>query len=153
VNHLEHPDAMVAFSIPKNIAEFLTEKYTGCTVEHEVSKLISNLSTIPDALFVHFHNSWFYAISGSEDRLSFINSFEFREVTDILYYLIAVIQHLGLKENPVYLSGEIGQNDEKFLFLKKNLPRVEILKSLPGKPVSFIAGDVPFQMLPGLIIL
>jgi hypothetical protein len=153
VNHVEHPDAMLAFSIPKSIADFVIEKFPGSMVEHEASKLISNFKNIRDALFIHFHNSWFYAINGSEDRHFFINNFEFREETDIFYYLTAIIQHLDLKENPVYLSGEIGQNDEKYLFLKKNLPRVEILTSLPGKPISLSAGEVPFQMLPGMIIL
>jgi hypothetical protein len=152
VNHLEHPDATLTFSIPKSIADFVIEKFPGCSVEHAVSRIISNFYPAKEVLYIHFHTSWFYALTGMDSQHFYVNSFEFREETDILYYLSAIIQQLGLTGNPVFLSGLISQDDEKYIFLKKNLPRVEILKSLPGKKIDLNTGGIPFQLLPGMII-
>jgi hypothetical protein len=115
--------ANLVFRTGKELFDFLTLTFPGAEITHETSPLIlTSLSDPAPALIFYFHSGWFWALSAGDGKLSYINSFEYNNETDMLYFMLAVVRTFRPGESPVILSGWIDEDDTRFRMIRKYLP-------------------------------
>jgi len=96
----------------------------------------------------HLHDSWFYAIAEEQGKLQLINSFSFRNVNDMLYFMLAVNREFNPKRHPVSLSGWIEPDDPRLTTIRSYFPGM--IWQGDNSPVSEIGDHKPFRSFYGL---
>jgi hypothetical protein len=116
-------EANLVFLTGKELFDFLTVAFPGAEITHEMYPLIlGSLSNPAPALIFHFHTGWFWALASGNGRIDFINYFEYQNETDMLYYMLSVVNHFRPENSPVFLSGQIDEEDSRFGMIRKYLP-------------------------------
>jgi hypothetical protein len=136
VVELQQMGANLIFRTGMELFETLNLVFPGAEVTHEVVPLLQHLVTNPDSrMHFHMHSSWFYALAVKEGKLEFINSFDYKNETDMLYYMLSVIREFNHRNHPVVISGFIDPEDSRFILIKKHLPGVIPADQYMGNPL------------------
>jgi hypothetical protein len=132
---LQQMAAFLVFRTGKELFETLNLVFPGTEITHEVVPLLQHLVSKPDSrLHFHMHSSWFYALSVKEGKLEFINSFNYKNETEMLYYMLSVIKEFNSGNHPVIISGWIDPEDSRFILIKKHLPGAIAAEQSDGNP-------------------
>jgi hypothetical protein len=144
--------AFLAFSVSKDLFDFLTTTFPGIIVSHEIYPLIHNTGLLnTPVLNFHIHSSWFYALTFGAKGMEFLNTFEYRNETDMVYYMLSVMEQLNQSTLPVVISGKIDRDDVLFSVIRKYIPRAEIAAyDVENHPLK---EGFPCHYLPGIIVL
>ncbi len=151
---LEILNATLAFPVSTSLSGFFREFHPECTIGHEVSLLLRNYAhSASPALFIHLHDSWFYAISFGEKGLIFLNTFRYHSPEDFLYYLLSISTLPELQGTPLWFSGNVSMEHPCFNLTRKYLTQAGILRHLQGSESPLFNQEIPFQQLPGITLL
>lgn len=85
---------------------------------------------LSDPVFLNINNKQLDIIILKGNRLAFANSFEWRSSSDIVYFLLFVLDQLSLNPGkvPLFLLGETETGDEHYQLIYKYVRNVEFLK-------------------------
>lgn len=145
-------NAFLAFSTGRELYNFLTSRFTGASVSHEIYPLIRNiLSAGQPVIRFHLHNHWFFAAGFNEGHMEFLNSFRVENDTDLVYFMLSVLEQPELKGLPVTLSGWINPEDQRYAAIKKYIPRADM--AVAGESSHVIPTGIPYHFLPGIIVI
>jgi len=117
-NKITEPDAFVLFSIPKLIAELSSRYYPNAHPMHHTKPLINQLvhqSRSEEGLYVHLHveREFFNLFIFSGAALKFSNSFNYRNISDVLYYTLHVFKNNGIRNDvTLHFSGMTEKFDD-----------------------------------------
>jgi hypothetical protein len=115
--------AFLVFKTGKELFETLNQAFPGAEITHEVYPILHHLNSNTESyLLFHMHSAWFYALSAKEGKLEFINSFDYKNETDMLFYMLSVIKEFNTGNQPVIVSGWIDPEDSRFILIKKHIP-------------------------------
>ena len=112
------PDAFLVFSASKSISEVMNSFYPGVYPHHHIKLLLDHTSStrksvIGNYIHVHVERDFFNLIIFNNNILKFCNSFAYRNISDILYYVLNVFKNLDIKqEETVYFSGLTEKYDD-----------------------------------------
>jgi hypothetical protein len=112
------PDAFLVFSASKPISEVMNSFYPGVYPHHHIKLLLDHTSStrksvIGNYIHVHVERDFFNLIIFNNNILKFCNSFAYRNISDILYYVLNVFKNLDIKqEETVYFSGLTEKYDD-----------------------------------------
>ena len=112
------PDAFLVYSISKPISEVIKNTYPGSRLHHHVKLLLdytslTRKSMIGNYLHVHVERDFFNLIVFNDTILKFCNSFSYRNISDILYFVLNVFKNLDIKqEETIHLSGLTEKYDD-----------------------------------------
>jgi Protein of unknown function (DUF3822) len=112
------PDAFLMFSASKPISEVMNSFYPGVYPHHHIKLLLDHTSSIRKSVIgnyihVHVERDFFNLIIFNNNILKFCNSFAYRNISDILYYVLNVFKNLDIKqEETVYFSGLTEKYDD-----------------------------------------
>ncbi|HEX7493682.1 MAG TPA: DUF3822 family protein [Bacteroidales bacterium] len=118
VNKVIDPDAFIVFSVPKPIIEILNNFYPGIYPCHHIKLLLDHTSSSRKSVngnYIHIHveRDFFNLIVFNDNLLEFCNSFAYRNISDMLYYVLNVFKKLDIKqEETIYLSGLTEKYDD-----------------------------------------
>lgn len=153
VNPLHQIEAVLAFLSPVKLAAFFRGIFEGIVINHEITLLLTNfLKMKTEGLFVHFHDRWFAIFSFQNGKPDLISSFGFHSGNDILYYILSILNLPGNNDLQVFLSGEIEEEDDKFLLLKTHIPGIVLFKNIFHGNFPF-PSEIPVNLFPGVLTL
>jgi len=113
-----NPDAFIVYSVSKSLSELLNSFYPGAHLHHHVKLLLDHTSSTRKSLngnYIHVHveRDFFNLIIYNSNILKFCNSFAYRNISDILYYVLNAFRNLDIKqEETLYFSGLTEKYDD-----------------------------------------
>lgn len=121
-NKLNDPDAFLVFSVSKSTFELFDSFHPGVLPCHQLKPLLNHIAHDRKNINgyyiqIHVEKEFFNLIIYDHNLLKFCNTFSYRNITDILYFVLNVFNNLGIKqEETIHLSG----NTEKYDDLSSN---------------------------------
>jgi hypothetical protein len=118
VNKANDPDAFLVFSVSKTICDLMNDFYPGVHPYHQIKLLLDHISSFKKSVngnYIHIHveRDFFNLIFFNNNVLKFCNSFTYRNISDILYYVLNVFKKLDIKqEETIYFSGLTEKYDD-----------------------------------------
>jgi len=113
-----NPDAFIVFSVSKSLSELLKKIYPSAHLHHHIKILLDYTSSSRKSLngnYIHVHveRDFFNLIIYNNHILKFCNSFAYRNISDILYYVLNAFRNLDIKqEETLYFSGLTEKYDD-----------------------------------------
>ena len=117
VNKIADPDAYIIFSVPKSLFDVSSRFYPAVHPLHHTKPLMNQLthnSRSVNGFYIHIHveREFFNLFIFDHSALKFSNSFNYRNITDILYYVFNVCKNMGIgQEGTIHLSGLTEKDD------------------------------------------
>ena len=117
-NKLNDPDAFLVFSVSKPIFDLINSCQPGVHPSHQVKPLLNHIahsrkSVNGNYIHVHVEREFFNLIIFNHNILKFCNSFNYRNINDILYFVLNVFKNLDIKqEETIYFSGLTEKYDD-----------------------------------------
>jgi hypothetical protein len=117
-NKLSDPEAFLVFSVSKPFKDLMNSFYPGIHAFHYIKPLLSHISHVskgrPDNyIHIHVEREFFNMIIFSNNTLKYCNSFNYRNISDILYFVLYVFRKLDMKqEETLYFSGLTEKYDD-----------------------------------------
>ena len=114
----KNPDAFIVFSASVSLSELLKRTYPGVHLHHHVKLLLDHISSSrknlnSNYIHVHVERNFFNLIIYNNNILKFCNSFAYRNISDMLYYVLNVFRNLDIKqEETIYFSGLTEKYDD-----------------------------------------
>jgi hypothetical protein len=117
-NNIPESDTFVIFSLTKSVNDLLTSCFPGVQYFHHIKPLLRHI-TYPGKnlsgkyIHVHVEREFFNIIVFDQNDLILCNSFNHRNISDILYYVLNVFKRLDIKqEETIYFSGQTEKYDD-----------------------------------------
>lgn len=122
-NKISDPDSYLIFSESAPIIALINQFYPGVLPFHHMKPLFTYISGNRKNIsvnYIHLHveREYFNLIIFNSNQLQFCNTYTYRNISDILYFVLNVFKKLEIKqEETIWLSGMT----EKFDDLSSNL--------------------------------
>lgn len=158
-NKLEDPDAYLVFSAPKAICDLLNSFHTGIFPNHHLKPLLMNIShnrksVTGNYLHLHVEREYFNLILFDHNSLRFCNAFNYRNISDILYYVLNVFRTLGLKqEETIHLSGQTEKYDDLSSNLSIYIRNIRFAEPSGSFTFSYVFNDTALHRFINLFSL
>ncbi|MEI8224737.1 MAG: DUF3822 family protein [Bacteroidota bacterium] len=117
-NRISDPDAYLVFSVPKPVNDLINSFYPGVHTYHHIKPLFDNIShsrksANGNCIHIHVEREFFNLIIFNNNLLKFCNTFNYRNISDILYFVLNVFKNLDIKqEETIYFSGLTEKYDD-----------------------------------------
>ncbi|QDK83710.1 DUF3822 family protein [Spirosoma sp. KCTC 42546] len=144
---------LTVFNLEHPLADYFSEVYPlqPLTFVHQVSALIQatadldRRSLTPDTVYLYFEDEFVSIIYRKEHQLRYCNRFGYKNVQDLAYYVLYVIDEQGLMIDNVNLSlyGEITPFAEAYTELSRFLPNLSFGQTPPGLILANEFEDLP----------
>jgi hypothetical protein len=117
-NRISDPDAYLVFSVPKPVNDLINSFYPGVNTYHHIKPLFDHIShsrksANGNCIHIHIEREFFNLIIFNNNLLKFCNTFNYRNISDILYFVLNVFKNLDIKqEETIYFSGLTEKYDD-----------------------------------------
>ena len=116
-NKHRYPDIYTIFSLPEGTADLLNSTFPRCVIMHPLKPLFQyinfNKRSAGNNIHIHFEKEYFSMVIFDPDELTFCNTFYYKSLSDIEYYMLYVLRRLNIRQNEaVYLSGRTKRDQE-----------------------------------------
>jgi hypothetical protein len=134
-NKLHDPDLFVVFSLSASFSDLISELYPGIHPLHHIKSLFDHItrsrkSVNGNYISVHVEREYFNLIIFNNNQLKFCNTYIYRNISDILYFVLHVFNKLDIKqEETIYFSGMTEKYDDlssNFSIYVRNLKFAEL---------------------------
>lgn len=107
-------------------------------MEIELALRLSRLSKT-DSIFLFFSDKFFRLIIVQKEQLQLANTFQFGSEMDVAYYVLYVLDQLGIKsgETATFAAGAIEENGAELNMLREYIGPVKILRESPLADLQF----------------
>ncbi|RZL36645.1 MAG: DUF3822 family protein [Pedobacter sp.] len=125
------------FSLPSAVEKEISENWQESTKLLQNAGLIELASKVgKNSLFIDFTVGSFQLIYIQEQKIAFMQSYQFDDIEELTYYLLLIVNqlHINTKETDVRVCGIIHEDDDKWNCLSQYL----------GKP-DFLVLDTPLD--------
>jgi hypothetical protein len=119
-NKIPDPDAYIVFSIPKPLFDVSGRFYPSAYPFHHTKPLlnqISHNSKSSESHYIHVHveKEFFNMLVFDHNILKFSNTFNYRNISDILYYVLNVFKSTGIgHDEAIHFSGQTEKYDDLY---------------------------------------
>jgi hypothetical protein len=146
-------DAFILYTVPKDILDTLNHLFPNYTLMSHTGRLIEGLIISNKNLqnqkraFVNVRNSHLDLVFLEGSKLHYCNSFPYKSKEDFIYYVIFVMEQLGLnpEEIELRLSGFIDKNSMLFELIYKYVRNIDFQKPSESFNYSYIFNEVPLH--------
>jgi hypothetical protein len=117
-NKLNDPESFLVFAVRKEFYDLMESFHPGLLPLHHLKPLLNHIShnrkgVTGNYIHLHVEKDFFNLIIFDHNQMKFCNSFKYRNITDILYFVMNVFRNLGIKqEETIYLSGLTEKYDD-----------------------------------------
>lgn len=117
-NKIVDPDTYLLFAALIPFTDLVNKFYPDIQPYHNVKPLLCHISHERKNLnshYIHVHveREFFNLIIFGSGTLKFCNTFNYRNISDILYYVLNVFKNLNLsQEETIHFSGQTGKYDD-----------------------------------------
>jgi hypothetical protein len=158
-NKLNDPDSYLVFAVSESILELFNNIYPGIHPVHHVKSLFEHIShsrksVNTNIIHVHVERDFFNLIVFKNNLLSFCNTFSYRNISDIMYYVLNVFRKLDLRqEETIYLSGMTEKFDDLSSKLSIYIRNVKFAVPKGNFTFSYVFDDVELHRFLNLFII
>jgi Protein of unknown function (DUF3822) len=147
VNKVSDPDAFLVFSVSKPISELMNSFYPGVHPYHHIRPLLDHTSSCRKSVngnYIHIHieRDFFNLIIFNNNLLEFCNSFTYRNISDMLYYVLNVFKKLDIKqEETIHLSGLTEKYDDLSSAFSLYIRNIKFAEPFGNFTFSYVFND------------
>jgi hypothetical protein len=132
---LEAADSRIIFGINKNIFNELNSWFNSVKLMHHAGALLESVLPVfkhsepENPVIININKKHLDIIALRDNKLSFINTFEWHSGTDIVYFTLFVLDQLSLNPGKVhvFLCGDIDEDDENHQLIVRYIRNVGFL--------------------------
>jgi len=131
--------------LDRDILKTLVEKSIPFRMAH-ISTVMSNYAAAREAdVLLYMHDKRFHVCCHKEGRFVFYNQFQCVDVNDYLYFILMVLQSVGIEQRGprIYMGGEIDRSAKLYLKLRSYLPGLILVDD----EIEFAGDDAPSGQL------
>ena len=132
-NKIDELGSWSVFSIPASLKEFIQSQFSGANIYHHSypfyrTALQQSGSENHPRVFVNIQKNFFHAIIPDQNKKHFINSFAYKEDSDLAYYILNIFkqQKLNNERSKLIVDGLVQEESKVIQLLKKYLRQVEV---------------------------
>ena len=148
VNKIPDPDAYIVFSVLLSYNEISEDFFPGVHPNHHTRPLLNQMfhnSRSADGRYVHLHieREFFNLFVFENNILKFSNAFNFRNISDILYYVLNVFKSLGIKnDETVHFSGLTEKYDDIYSNFALYMKNIKFAGPTGNFTFSYVFNDI-----------
>jgi hypothetical protein len=156
-NKLSEPDSFLLFSVSKPLYELMMSIYPAAYPLHHLKPLFDHISHIRKSagnyyIHVHIETGFFDLIIFNNNSLEFSNAFNYRNISDILYFILNVFKSKGIgQEETIYLSGQTERYDDLFSNLSLYIRNVKFSEPAGNFTFSYVFNDTDLHKFLNLL--
>jgi hypothetical protein len=119
-NKVNDPETYLVFSVSKQINDVINTNFPGKHPYHQLKPLFNQISHTRKSVngnYIHIHveREFINLVIFNHNTLIFCNSFNYRNISDILYFVLNAFKKLDIKqEETIYFSGLTEKYDDLF---------------------------------------
>ena len=117
---------VIAIALPKHVRQFISSLFHGASIHCSPVVFVKGLmrgysDMIARQVFLNVYSGYFEMCIIQGTRLLYLNTFRYSAVSDVIYYVVFVLEQLGFvpSEENITLMGEISGNETVFNQLKE----------------------------------
>jgi hypothetical protein len=143
-----NPEAFLVYSVSKSINELLKSSYPEAHLHHHIKLLLDHTSSgrknlNANYIHVHVERDFFNLIIYSNNVLRFCNSFAYRNISDILYYVLNTFRILNIKqEETIYFSGLTEKYDDLSSSISLYVRNIKFAEPSGNFTFSYVFNDM-----------
>lgn len=147
-NKLQLPDAFIAFALNRNLNDVLNEYYPGVHPNIHLTPLLSQLSRIQKDtgqgyFHTHIERDYINILYFRSKELKLCNTFKYRNISDILYYVLNVADKLGLsRETVLNITGQAQKYDELSSAFSMYIRNISYSSPAASFSYSYVFNDI-----------
>jgi len=117
-NKISDPDSFLVFAVTRPLIDIFTSNFPGSHPFHQIKPLMNHISysrknVHENYIHIHVEKEYFNLIIFNQKTLKFCNTFNYRNITDILYFVLNVFKSLDIKqEETIHFSGLTEKYDD-----------------------------------------
>jgi hypothetical protein len=148
VNRIADPDAFIVFSVSKPFADISSGFYPAAHLLHHTKPLMNQLtynSRSIDGFYVHIHveREFFNLFIFNHNSLKFSNTFNYRNITDILYYVLNIFKNMGIShDETVHFSGMTEKFDDLYSNFALYIRNLKFIGPSGSFTFSYVFNDI-----------
>ncbi len=146
-NRVVDPDAFLVFSASKSLVETVNLFYPGVHIHHHIKLLldhncVSGKSVNGNYICLHIERDFFNLIIFRDKILIFCNSFTYRNISDVLYYVLNTFKNLDIKQDEtIYFSGLTERYDDLSSSLSLYIRNIKFAEPSGNFTFSYVFND------------
>jgi len=147
VNRLKYPDAYLIFSLGTHLRDLLSDMFPDSEFTHHLKPLLYTLNTGRQAhaehlLHLHVERDFMNVIHMSGESVKLCNTFEHKNTSDLMYYLLYVARKSGIPAaTPLSVSGATVRFDEIWSGLSDYIGNIRYAKPAGSVLFSYVFGE------------
>ncbi len=145
-NYIKKADSYNIFAIPSDITTLMVNKFPEVIFVHQNNVFINDIITRAENLkfklpFIQINVNLTSFDIGiyKDDKLQVVNTYQFDNENDFIYYVLNTINQYGIKLNKSYIniSGFVEKDTEFYYFIHQYLPKMNFIKLNTGIIFNF----------------
>jgi len=150
-NKIPEPDSYIVYSLQKEINDVVTDFFAGALPVHHMKLLLSHITQVRktgDSNYIHVHveRDFFNLIVFSGGAMKFCNTFNYRNISDIMYFVMNVFKTLGLKqEETIHFSGMTEKYDDLSSAFSLYVRNIKFSVPTGNFTFSYVFNEIPFH--------
>jgi hypothetical protein len=146
-NKLPDPDSFLLFAVSKPLYELIRDIYPSVHPFHHLRVLFDHICRISKSagdyyIHVHVEADFFNLVIFNSNVLQFSNAFVYRNISDIMYFILNVFRNMGIKqEETIYLSGLTERFDDLYSNLSLYIRNIRFSEPTGSFTFSYVFND------------
>jgi len=159
VSKINDPDAYIVFSASKPLIELINNTYPGVHPCHHLKPMLDHISRsikTVNGYYIHIHieREFFNLIIFNNNIMKFCNAFNYRNISDILYYVLNVFKTLDIKqEETIYFSGLTEKYDDLSSNFSIYVRNIKFAEPSGNFTFSYVFNDMELHRFLNLFIV
>lgn len=143
-NRIMEPDSFLLFDVRKDLQDVLIKAFPEASLSHHIKPLLFacfNNARKQNDKYIHINieDTYFNIVVISDRKMEFINTFRYRNSSDIIYYLLFTFEKLGIgKKETIHASGLIGKGGELYNNLSRYAGNIKLEKPVGKWSLSYV---------------
>jgi hypothetical protein len=147
-NKITDPDAYIVFSVNKSFLELHERLFPSVHPFHHTKPLLTQLahnskSSPENYIHLHVQKEYFNIFIYNHGTLTFSNTFKFRNITDILYYVLNLFKSMGISNGEtIHFSGETEKFDDLWSNFALYIRNLKFSEPTGNFTFSYVFNDI-----------
>jgi len=147
-NKIPEPDAFIVFSVAKPFFELTQQLFPAVYPFHHTKPLLNYASCNSKSItgnYVHAHveREFFNLLILEHNKLKFCNTFIYKNITDILYYVFNAYKTMGISpDGTIHLSGLTKEYDDLYSNLAHYIRNIKFTGPSGNFLFSYVFNDI-----------
>ena len=149
-DELRAAQARLVYALPQTMTNLIQNQWMGGQLFHATTAFLAGLlqrvsTPAAPTLYLQVYSGWLVAALVEGKNLLFVNSFQYLDAKDFLYFVLLVFDQYKLtpEETPVCITGQLIEQSEIYPLLRRYIRQVQFLP-----PPDFIQLGTKLQQQP-----